>query len=244
MMDIITTLRDDNEYYSGVGRNYLSNSDVGILLNNPRSYGLSRPDSKNLAEGRYFHQLLIEPHKAVDMHHVNVSSRNTKEYKKYCEDNNIEFAMLTKEKSDIEALASIMRSNIQFYDDMYSSGNEYELPAVGEINGLMWKGKADIVCNDFIIDLKTTSDINKFKYNARSYNYDSQAYIYQMLFGKPLVFYAIDKETGQLGIFHPTDNFLNTGRDKVMRAIDVYMKYFSDDRTEDIQNHYILGTLD
>jgi hypothetical protein len=29
--EIITLLRDDNEYYNGYGKNYLSNSDIGIL---------------------------------------------------------------------------------------------------------------------------------------------------------------------------------------------------------------------
>lgn len=244
MMNIIDALRDDKEYYSGIGRNYLSNSDIGTLINNPQAFGMSRPDSKTLAEGRYFHQLLIEPDKAVNINHVDVSTRNTKEYKNYCEINNLEFAMLTKEKEDIDRLARIMRSNIQFYDDIYAEGNQYEVPAVGEIDGLNWKGKADIVGENIIIDLKTTSDINKFRYNARAYNYDSQCYIYQMLFGKPLVFYVIDKVTGQLGIYQPSENFISSGRSKVARAVDVYKKYFSEERTEDIQNHYILEVLD
>ena len=58
-MDIIEQLRDDNNYYGVLGKQYLSNSDIGTLLNNPQGYGKSRPDSKNLLEGRYFHQLLI-----------------------------------------------------------------------------------------------------------------------------------------------------------------------------------------
>ena len=34
---------------------------------------------------------------------------------------------------------------------------------------MMWKGKADIITPyDKIIDLKSTSDISKFKYSARS----------------------------------------------------------------------------
>jgi len=60
-MSIIEKLRDDNEYYSGIGRSYLSNSDIGALLYNPKSFNKVREDSKNLAEGRLFHQLLLEP---------------------------------------------------------------------------------------------------------------------------------------------------------------------------------------
>jgi hypothetical protein len=244
MDKILDLLKNDSEYYSGVGRNYLSNSDIGTLLSNPKDFGKPREDSKSFAEGRYFHQLLIEPDKAANVQCVDVSSRITKEYKNYCETNNIAFALLTKEKEEIERLVGIMRSNIQFYDDIYASGNQFEVPAVTELFGMKWKGKSDIVGNDFLIDLKTTSDIHKFKWSAKSYNYDSQAYIYQMLFGKPLVFYVIDKGTGQLGIFRPSENFVKNGEQKVIRAVEVFNKYFGDNPTDMIDNYYIDETLD
>jgi hypothetical protein len=242
-MNIIDILRDDNEYYRGVGRGYLSNSDIGVLLTNPKNYGVVREDNKNFAEGRYFHQLLLEPHKAVNVHHVDVSTRTTKEYKNYCTDNNIEFCMLTKEKEEIERLVSVMSGNIEFFEQIYKTGNVYEEPSVAEINGMMWKGKADVITDEVIIDLKTTSDINKFKYSARSYNYDSQCYIYQQLFGKPLVFYVIDKLTAQLGVFRPSQDFIISGQAKVVKAVDVYNRYFAPGHKEDIINHYIDDVL-
>ncbi len=241
-MDILEVLKDDNQYYNGVGKEFLSNSDIGTLLNNPKDYGKTRSDNKNFAGGRYFHQLLIEPLKAEEFPFVDVSTRTTKAYKEFCEDNNLEFAMLKKEQDEIKELVSIMKRNIQFYDAIYADGNQYEVPAVGEIQGMMWKGKADIVGN-YIIDLKTTSDIQKFRWSASAYNYDSQCYIYQELFGKPLVFYVIDKETGMLGIFTPSEEFINRGRDKVTRAIEVYKKYFGSNPTDDIDNHCIVEIL-
>ena len=59
---------------------------------------------------------------------------------------------------------------------------EYEQPGIIELEGQMWKGKADIVNHDekLIIDLKTTADLQKFRYSASKYNYDSQAYIYSL----------------------------------------------------------------
>jgi hypothetical protein len=243
MMDIIEQLRDDNNYYGKLGKQYLSNSDIGTLLNNPQSYGKSRPDSKNLLEGRYFHQLLIEPEKAQVIPFVDVTTRTTKEYKNYCEENNLEMCMLKKEKEDIERLVSVMKRNITFYDEIYREGNLFETPAITEIAGLKWKGKADILTNDSIIDLKTTADIQKFKYSSRSYNYDSQCYIYQTLFGKPLVFYVVDKATAQLGIFRPTEEFVRGGEAKVIRAVEVYQKYYGANPTDDIANHYIEDTL-
>ena len=243
-MQVIDKLRDDHEYYKGLGKSYLSNSDIGSLLTNPKSFRKEREDNKNFAEGRLFHQLLLEPEKVNKVVSVDVSSRNTKEYKSYCSENGLEFALLTKEVDEIHRLVGVIRANIAFYDDIYSEGNVYEEPAIGTIKGMDWKGKADIIRPDCIIDLKTTSDINKFKWSAKAYHYDSQCYIYQQLFGKPLVFYVIDKETAQLGIFRPTENFIRGGELKVERAIEVYNKYFGANATEDIDNHYIDETLD
>lgn len=237
--NILDILRDDKEYYSGIGKNYLSNSDIGVLLSNPKHFGAIREDNKAFMEGRYFHQLILEPEKAKDVVCVDASSRTTKLYKDFCEENNIEFCLLKKEVEDIQKLVSIINGNITFFDELYKDGNQYEVPAIGEIQGMMWKGKADIVTDNSIIDLKTTSDIEKFKWNAKKYNYDSQCYIYQSLFGKPLVFYAIDKTTGVLGIFRPTDEFVKSGEEKVARAIEVYNKYFGDSPTDSVDNYYI-----
>jgi hypothetical protein len=244
MTNIIETLKSDAEYYGGVGKNYLSNSDIGALLSNPNEFGVQREDNKTFAEGRYFHQLLLEPEKAKAVQFVDASSRNTNIYKEFIEKSGMPFCMLSKEGEEIRALASTMKGNINFYEEIYRDGNVFEQPAVGSIQGMMWKGKADIVTNDSIIDLKTTGDIHKFKWSAKAYNYDSQCYIYEQLFGKPLVFYVIDKSTHQLGIFTPSENFIKGGELKVAKAIEVYKAYFGDNPTDDIINYYIDETLD
>jgi hypothetical protein len=236
---ILELLKDDKEYYGGIGRNFLSNSDIGTLLNNPKYFGVPREDNKAFMDGRYFHQLILEPEKAKLTPFVDVSTRTTNAYKEYCKENNLPFCMLKKEMEDIEGLVRIINGNITFFDEIYKEGNQYEVPAVKEIQGMMWKGKADIITNDAIIDLKTTSDIDKFKWNAKKYNYDSQCYIYQELFGKPLVFFTIDKTTGVLGIFRPTPDFVKSGEEKVARAIAVYNKYFGENQTDNIDNYFI-----
>ena len=45
---------------------------------------------------------------------------------------------------------------------------EYEEPRVGKIHGQMWKGKADIINHEekLVIDLKTTSDIDRIQWSA------------------------------------------------------------------------------
>ena len=237
--NILALLNDDKEYYGGVGKKFLSNSDIGTLLTNPKDFGKSREDSKAFMDGRYFHQLILEPEKAVNTPFVDVSTRTTKEYKNYCETNNLPFCMLKKEMEEVENLVNIIKGNITFYDEIFREDNQFEVPAIGMIQGMMFKGKADIVGKDFLIDLKTTGDIQKFKYSAKAYNYDSQCYIYQQLFGKPLVFYAIDKTTGVLGIFKPSPEFIESGELKVARAIEVFSKYFGAAPTDNIDNYHI-----
>ena len=239
MDSVLEKLKDDSQYYGEFGKQYLSNSDIGTLLTNPKEFGVSRADNQAFAQGRLFHQLILEPHKAEEWEFVDVSSRNTKAYKEFIAEKNLDFALLEKENLQIRKLVDVMMGNMDFYDDIRNDGNEYEVPAVGEIEGLMWKGKADIVHPEMLIDIKTTSKISDFKWSARKYNYDSQCYIYQQLFGKPLVFYVIDKTNEMLGIFRPTEEFVKGGRDKVKRAVEVYHKFFSDDATDDINFYYV-----
>lgn len=244
MIEVLSLLKNDTEYYSGVGKNYLSNSDIGTLLTNPRNFGVQREDNKNFAVGRYFHQLLLEPSKASKVVTVDVASRNTKAYKEALETSSESVLLLSKEAEATRQLTDTMMSNIHFYDLVRDEGNQYEVPAIGEIMGHQWKGKADIVGRDVLIDLKTTSDIEGFRWSAKKYNYDSQCYVYQALFGKPLIFLVIDKTTGMLGEFVPTEEFIKGGADKVARAVEVYEKFFHEPtKTDDIESFYISDNL-
>jgi hypothetical protein len=122
-------------------------------------------------------------------------------------------------------------------------GSSYEQPAVDTIKGMLWKGKADIITPTNVIDLKTTSNIQDFRWSARKYNYDSQCYIYQQLFGKPLIFLVVDKITHQLGMYQPSEDFVRGGEEKVERAIEVYNTFFGDNPTDELDNYYINQTL-
>ena len=121
---------------------------------------------------------------------------------------------------------------------------EYEKPGIAELEGTMWKGKADIVNHDdkLVIDLKTTSDINSFKRSAYRWNYDSQAYIYSKLFGYEFVFIAIDKNTHQIAIIDCSADFYESGKDKVKRAVEAYDLFYKTEGFEPSQ-YFINLTL-
>ena len=90
-----------------------------------------------------------------------------------------------------------------------------------------------------IIDLKTTSDIDKFKWSASKFNYDSQAYIYSSLFDYEMLFMVIDKETLQIGLFDCSPDFYASGEDKVRKATDAYDLFY---KTEDFDSKQYLIT--
>jgi len=101
MSSVIDILRDDEEYYGEFGQKYLSNSDIGALLKNPKNFKKREPDNPAFAKGRYFHQLILEPEKAKDWNFVGVASRNSKAYKEFCLGMEVDFALLEKERDDV-----------------------------------------------------------------------------------------------------------------------------------------------
>tara|TARA_R110000803_G_scaffold185755_2_gene248122 strand:- start:6985 stop:7722 length:738 start_codon:yes stop_codon:yes gene_type:complete len=240
---ILDRLKNDDDYYGQFGRQYLSNSDIYNLLKNPAQFRVPQAKTKPMLEGSYFHTKMLEPQKLDQYETIDSSTRSTKKYKDACPSG--EIMLLTKEKENLDYLCDIMSSNMEMCKYIYAEGNEFEVPAIQNIMSLDWKGKADIVNHkdDLIIDIKTSSDMDKFMYSANTYNYDSQAYIYQRLFNKQLVFFVIDKSNGRLGIFECSAEFLESGQNKVERAIEVYHKFYSDESTEDITNYIHRQTL-
>ena len=223
--DVLKRLRNDEDYYGSFGKKYLSNSDIGTLLTNPLAFGEPSKPSSAFLVGGYFHTAILEPDKLKKYKVIQSSTRNTKVYK---EMSGGELCLLQHEVDAIENLSDIMLDNKVCKAMIRDSNTEYETPAIKEIEGEMWKGKADIINHDekLIIDLKTTADINKFRWSASKYNYDSQAYIYQKLFGYDMVFIAIDKKTNQIGIFDCSPQFLEKGKDKVEQAVEAYNLFY------------------
>ena len=124
------------------------------------------------------------------------------------------------------------------------SNTEYETPGITELEGHLWKGKADIINHNekLVVDLKTTADLNKFRYSASKYNYDSQAYIYSKLFGYEMIFIVIDKNTHQIGIFDCSPEFYERGKDKVERAVQAYELFYKSEGFDPTQ-YFINKTL-
>lgn len=230
---IITKLRDDSKYYGEFGGKFLSNSDIIDLLN----YKFREPrKTLDMLYGRYFHTLLLEPEKLSEFHILDSSTRTTKGFKEYVYENKLDSydVLLEKEIPMIQSWADRMLAHDAMKYDIEDFEAKKEEPGIEELFGVMFKGKADIVNDEFVIDLKSSSSIKSWNRSADMYNYDSQAYIYQQLFDKPVKFYIVDKKTLNLKIATASEETLLRGRDKVLRAIEIYKEYFAEGATGDV----------
>ena len=238
---VVDKLRDDNHYYGVFGKQFLSNSDISTLFNNPLALGEPSKESAAFLVGKYFHTAILEPDKLKSFKIIESTTRNTKAYK---EISGGELCLLKHEVDKIEAMTDVVMQNKVCSDLIRGAEVEYEKPAVTELFGNKWKGKADIINHDdgVIVDLKTTADLNKFKSSAYRYNYDSQAYIYSKLFGYEFIFIVIDKNSNQIGIFDCSNDFLDRGQLKVEKASEIYDLFY---KTKDFdpKQYFINKTL-
>ena len=243
MKEIYDKLRDDEHYYGDFGKQFLSNSDISTLLKNPKDLHKPTPKSPALLVGGYFHTAILEPDKLNRFKIVETTTRNTKAYKEISEG---ELCLLQHEVDKIQLMTEAIQSNDVCRDLIKPilGEVEYEEPRVAEIHGQMWKGKADVINHEekLVIDLKTTSDINKFQWSANKFNYDSQAFIYSTLFGYEMLFVVIDKETHQIGLFDCSSDFYKRGEDKVRKACDAYELFYKTENF-DHKQHLLTKTL-
>ena len=240
----LVKLKNDEEYYGDFGKQFLSNSDISKLLNDPLNLHKPHKPSPAFAIGGYFHTCILEPDKIDKYKVVKSTSRNTKVYK---EASGGEICLLQEEVDMIELMRDkVMDNDICADLIMGTDGklNDFEVPMITELFDNKWKGKADIVNHNekLIIDLKTTADIQKFQYSANKYNYDSQAYIYSRLFGYEFLFIVIDKKTHQIGLFDCSPDFYKRGEDKVSKAREAYDLFY---KTKDFdpKQYFISKTL-
>ena len=242
---VVELLRNDAEYYDGVGRQYRSNSDIYKLLNDPEQFGKPTEQNINFVIGGYIHTAILEPDKLGANYPVSEgSSRVTKIYKEDVANNDGKMMITRKEVNKCNEMINKIKNNSVCRSLL--EGNEviYEEPGIKNINNTWWKGKADCINKDqgLLVDIKTTGDINRFRKSASIYNYDSQAYIYREIFGYDLVFLVVCKKTHQIAIYDCSDDFYERGKHKVRLAMEAYDKLIADP-LYDMKDHVNTGTL-
>lgn len=241
--DLLPKMYDDTFYYGYLGQNALSSSSCKKLLKSPKSF--LKEDSGNsaaLVAGRIFHTMLLEPEKIKDLNIVNVASRNTKAFKEALTKHDYQTVYTQRELDNANYLVNQIRKVDEV--NRLLDGCLFEQPEAMMFEGLPFRGKADVLGFDTVIDVKTTSSpIADFKWSADKYGYDLQAYLYLQMFGKEdFKFIVIDKNTADIGVFECSDAFLERGKKKLYEAIDSY-KWFFLERNGDASQYIYNGVL-
>jgi len=243
--ELLAKMDDDSFYYGHLGKHALSSSSIKLLQSSPKKYHYvtqyGNEESQALRDGWLFHTSILEPEVFNSQIFVDVQSKNTKKYKEALAEHGKVFTM--KEKSDAERLADAFLKNEQALKLITDC--DFEVPAIGEIDGLPFRGKADVLGKRGIVDLKTSTDVkSSFPYSAKKYGYDIQVYIYCQLFNVPYTefqFIALDKGTLDIAIYDVSEDFYLEGERKTLEAIDRYRMFFIDNA--DLNSYTLRGTL-
>ena len=242
--ELLERMNDDNFYYGYLSQAALSSSSLKLLLDSPKTYKFitqyGNDESQALRDGWLFHTAILEPEVFSSQIFVDVQSKNTKAYKEAKEQHGKVFTMT--EKQDAERIADAFLRNTKAVELIRDC--EFEVPIIGEIQGFPFRGKADVLGKNRIVDLKTTTDIKAFPYSAKKYSYDMQCYLYSTLFNvdyKDFVFLAVDKKSLDIAIYHCSEEFYFSGEQKVTQALEVYDTYFL--QAADLDQYYLEGIL-
>jgi hypothetical protein len=242
--ELIEQMHSDEFYYGYLSKAALSSSSLKLLLTSPKTYynvtKYGNPESQALRDGWLFHTAILEPDVFASQIFVDVDSKNSKAYKLAKEEHGKVFTR--KEKQDAERLADAFLRNEKALKLIQDA--EFEIPMIGEVMGMPFRAKADVLGNNKIIDLKSTSDIKAFPYSAKKYGYSVQCYLYCELYGidyKDFTFIAMDKGSLDVGIFHCSEEFYLDGKEKTIKAIEIYDTYFL--QATDLDQYYLEGIL-
>ena len=141
-----------------------------------------------MIKGSAFHVLTLEPDKFMDQYAIAPKvDRRTKVGKEnwanFSRENEGKKILTSQDYDDILAMSSA------FYSYEHSRAiitDDVEIFLEGEIQGLAFRGYADIIGSDYVADLKSCQDASpeKFARDAYNMNYHLQAAIYCELTGK------------------------------------------------------------
>lgn len=239
---IIKLLEDDEEYYNGTGRNYLSVSNIDKLMDTPKKYlnWLEGKEEKefniNFVLGGALHTIVLEGIEKFERNFTIIDTddkgkpvltRASKFYKDHPAPK--ETILMRKEFNHVMAMVDALNEAASYDSDVMDCvsvlGGDSEVPNVVEMFGVQWKMKVDKVSDDFVLDLKSSGDLKKFMYNAKKYNYDAQAALYSTAFGKPMKFVVVDKQKLNIGIFECDESFIASGMEKLEAASEFYKEW-------------------
>jgi len=227
--DILKKMDDDSFYYGYLSKHALSSSMCKSLLEGPEVYAnkLKEPpkakEPQPFRDGRLIHLLALEPHRIEELTIID-STKGSKLYKLAIEEKPAQTVYTRAELNRCKDIADAVLENDDFKNIVKDAS--FEIPSISNYNGLPFRGKADVLLPGVVVDLKTTSDIDNFDQAALLYGYDLQAALYLELFESfEFKYIVVDKKTKEVKTVQFSDDFIQSGYDKLDLATENYYKY-------------------
>jgi len=106
----------------------------------------------------------------------------------------------------------------------------FEKAYIFQINGVDFKGRIDGVGDDFVLEIKSSSQATtatEFKESAIDSDYDMQAYMYLQATGLKKHYFIVANtiEPFKVAVYKSSPEFIESGRKKAMEATERYKKY-------------------
>ena len=226
---ILKKMDDDSFYYGHLGQHALSSSLLKPMLKSPKAFLKAKNESDDkqaYRDGRLIHLNILEEHKLNDLVIIE-GTKATKAYKEAVQEYGSSMVYTKSEFDNAQYIAKAIKNCDEAQELL--QGCDFEVPAIGTIDGLPIRAKADAIKGKTIIDLKTTGDIAKWTKSARWFDYNLQAALYLELFQADMfIFLVLDKDTKDIGIFDCSTEFIEEGYNKLNRAIANYKYWFQE----------------
>ena len=243
--EILKALNEDELYYGTFGQHWFSNSFLTKMLEDPELTAEEKlwGNGSALVIGNFVHKLFLEPEKAKVFPYSEATHRSQTQYKEDLAASDFDrWMFLEKDFVKWNQFKEDVLSNPEVGPLIYDEDNEFEVPLIGDFNGLPIKGKCDIINHKkkMVIDLKTTSDLNSFAEKVDDWNYNVQACVYAKALSDDYTFrfIAVDKRTTRVGVFDISPKEFERGMNKLYRCANLY-KHYHTDKSKIIYYHYL-----
>ena len=158
--ELLEKMMDDDFYYGYLGKQALSSSSLKTLLKSPKLYvkSLTEGDieTQPLRDGKMFHWSILEPDKFEGIEIVDIKSRNTNKFRCALEEaitaGRSSEVYTSNERNVAINLKKELLKNVEA--SKYLEDAEFEVPAISMVDGIPFRGKADIVKGNKIIDFE------------------------------------------------------------------------------------------
>lgn len=227
-----------NESYQNDYRSYISSSDIRRLLRSPAHFrNPAKVESAAMAFGTLVHTFVLEPHVAEARYRtradVDGRTKEGKAVRDWEQSLTATQGVQFISRADYDAAVSIataVRSHLGCCSIL--AGGLAEVSGVIDgFCGVNARIRPDYLCDDRIIDLKTTTDArgDAFVRSVLNYGYDVQAAYYldvaEAIDGKKRKFFwcAVEKDTPfAVSVYEASDAMIERGRAQYKRAIELY----------------------